>query len=67
MAALQPAPLRDDAAHGPDEGRAAGRPRELDGVGRILGYPDRSAYAVEEEYLAVTRRARKVFEKLFYG
>ena len=42
-------------------------PRELDGVGRILGYPDRSAAAVEEEYLRVTRRARKVFETLFYG
>ena len=41
--------------------------RELDGVGRILGYPDRSATAVEEEYLGVTRRARKAFEKLFYG
>ncbi|MGN8025926.1 bifunctional [glutamine synthetase] adenylyltransferase/[glutamine synthetase]-adenylyl-L-tyrosine phosphorylase [Microbacterium sp. 22242] len=41
--------------------------RELDGVGRILGYPDRSAFTVEEEYLAVTRRARKVFENLFYG
>ncbi|MCE4025136.1 bifunctional [glutamine synthetase] adenylyltransferase/[glutamine synthetase]-adenylyl-L-tyrosine phosphorylase [Microbacterium sp. Au-Mic1] len=42
-------------------------PRELDGVGRILGYPDRSAGAVEEEYLRVTRRARKDFETLFYG
>ncbi|MGN7859514.1 bifunctional [glutamine synthetase] adenylyltransferase/[glutamine synthetase]-adenylyl-L-tyrosine phosphorylase [Microbacterium sp. 22303] len=42
-------------------------PRELDGVGRILGYPDRSAAAVEEEYLRVTRRARKAFETLFYG
>jgi len=42
-------------------------PRELDGVGRILGYPDRSAATVEEEYLRVTRRARKVFETLFYG
>ncbi|WP_295011062.1 bifunctional [glutamine synthetase] adenylyltransferase/[glutamine synthetase]-adenylyl-L-tyrosine phosphorylase [uncultured Microbacterium sp.] len=41
--------------------------RELDGVGRILGYPDRSGLAVEEEYLAVTRRARRDFEKLFYG
>ncbi|GAB6857519.1 bifunctional [glutamine synthetase] adenylyltransferase/[glutamine synthetase]-adenylyl-L-tyrosine phosphorylase [Microbacterium xylanilyticum] len=42
-------------------------PRELDGVGRILGYPDRSAIAVEEEYLRVTRRARRAFETLFYG
>lgn len=41
--------------------------RELDGVGRILGYPDRSASALEDEYLGVTRRARKTFENLFYG
>ncbi|MBS1674284.1 MAG: bifunctional [glutamine synthetase] adenylyltransferase/[glutamine synthetase]-adenylyl-L-tyrosine phosphorylase [Actinobacteria bacterium] len=42
-------------------------PRELDGVGRILGYPDRSAIALEEDYLRTTRRARRDFEKLFYG
>ncbi|WCM56827.1 bifunctional [glutamine synthetase] adenylyltransferase/[glutamine synthetase]-adenylyl-L-tyrosine phosphorylase [Microbacterium sp. EF45047] len=41
--------------------------RELDGVGRILGYPDRSGAVVEEDYLRVTRRARRVFEQLFYG
>ncbi len=41
--------------------------RELDGVGRLLGYPDRSAFAVEEDYMRVTRRARRVFETQFYG
>ncbi|UNK72378.1 bifunctional [glutamine synthetase] adenylyltransferase/[glutamine synthetase]-adenylyl-L-tyrosine phosphorylase [Microbacterium sp. H1-D42] len=44
-----------------------GEVRELDGVGRILGYPDRSATVLDEEYLRVTRRARRVFEKHFYG
>jgi glutamate-ammonia-ligase adenylyltransferase len=41
--------------------------RELDGLGRLLGYPERSASAVEEDYLGTTRRARRVFEQLFYG
>ncbi|MFT4220309.1 MAG: bifunctional [glutamine synthetase] adenylyltransferase/[glutamine synthetase]-adenylyl-L-tyrosine phosphorylase [Microbacterium sp.] len=41
--------------------------RQLDGLGRILVYPPRSANAVEEEYLRATRRSRRAFEKLFYG
>ncbi|MCC2029962.1 bifunctional [glutamine synthetase] adenylyltransferase/[glutamine synthetase]-adenylyl-L-tyrosine phosphorylase [Microbacterium sp. YMB-B2] len=41
--------------------------RELDALGRLLGYPERSASAVEEDYLGTTRRARRVFEQLFYG
>jgi glutamate-ammonia-ligase adenylyltransferase len=41
--------------------------RQLDGIGRILESPPRSATRVEEDYLGVTRRARRVFEKLFYG
>ncbi len=41
--------------------------RRLDGIGRLLGYPPRSATQVEEDYLATSRRARRVFEKLFYG
>lgn len=41
--------------------------RQLDGIGRLLEYPPRSATRVEEDYLAVTRRARRDFEKLFYG
>ena len=39
----------------------------LDGIGRILEYPPHSATQVEEDYLGATRRARRVFEKLFYG
>ena len=38
-----------------------------DGIGRLLVYPPRSATQVEEDYLGTTRRARRVFEKLFYG
>ena len=41
--------------------------RQLDAIGRLLGYPDRSATELEEDYLGVTRRARKTFEHLFYG
>lgn len=40
---------------------------QLDAIGRLLDYPDRSASAVEEDYLAVTRRSRRAFEQLFYG
>ncbi|WP_243074871.1 bifunctional [glutamine synthetase] adenylyltransferase/[glutamine synthetase]-adenylyl-L-tyrosine phosphorylase [Microbacterium sp. SS28] len=41
--------------------------KRLDGIGRLLEYPPRSATQVEEDYLAATRRARRVFEKNFYG
>lgn len=41
--------------------------KRLDGIGRLLGYPPRAATRVEEDYLGTTRRARRVFEKLFYG
>ena len=41
--------------------------RQLDAIGRLLGYPDRSATELDEDYLGVTRRARKTFEQLFYG
>jgi glutamate-ammonia-ligase adenylyltransferase len=41
--------------------------RQLDGIARILEYPPGSASVLEEEYLAVTRRSRAVFERLFYG
>ncbi|MFE1663378.1 bifunctional [glutamine synthetase] adenylyltransferase/[glutamine synthetase]-adenylyl-L-tyrosine phosphorylase [Microbacterium sp. P02] len=40
---------------------------QLDGIARILGYPPGSATALEERYFATTRRARRIFEKLFYG
>ncbi len=41
--------------------------KRLDGIGRLLEYPPRSATQVEEDYLGTTRRSRRVFEKLFYG
>ncbi|MFE5408872.1 bifunctional [glutamine synthetase] adenylyltransferase/[glutamine synthetase]-adenylyl-L-tyrosine phosphorylase [Microbacterium sp. NPDC056569] len=41
--------------------------KKLDGIGRLLEYPPRSATQVEEDYLGTTRRSRRVFEKLFYG
>lgn len=40
---------------------------QLEGIARILEYPRGSATVLEEEYLARTRRARLVFEKLFYA
>ena len=40
---------------------------QLEGIARVLEYPPNSANALEEDYLAVTRRARAVFERLFYG
>jgi glutamate-ammonia-ligase adenylyltransferase len=41
--------------------------KALDGVARLLEYPSGSASQLEEDYLAVTRRARAVFERVFYG
>jgi len=41
--------------------------RDLDGIGRILEYPAHSATEVEEDWLRTSRRARRAFEKLFYG
>jgi glutamate-ammonia-ligase adenylyltransferase len=41
--------------------------RQLDAVARLLEYPPGSATRLEEDYLAITRRARSVFEKHFYG
>jgi glutamate-ammonia-ligase adenylyltransferase len=40
---------------------------QLEGVARVLEYPPGSANRLEEDYLAVTRRARAVFERRFYG
>jgi glutamate-ammonia-ligase adenylyltransferase len=39
---------------------------QLEGIARILEYPRGSATALEEDYLAKTRRARSVFERIFY-
>ncbi|WP_460773734.1 bifunctional [glutamine synthetase] adenylyltransferase/[glutamine synthetase]-adenylyl-L-tyrosine phosphorylase [Microbacterium sp. GXF7504] len=41
--------------------------QRLDGIGRLLEYPARSATLVEEDWMRTARRARRVFEKLFYG
>jgi glutamate-ammonia-ligase adenylyltransferase len=41
--------------------------QQLEGIGRLMGYPPGSATQLEEEYLRVTRLARVVFEKRFYG
>jgi glutamate-ammonia-ligase adenylyltransferase len=41
--------------------------QQLDGVARLLEYPPGSASRFEEDYLRVTRLARQVFERLFYG
>lgn len=39
----------------------------LEGVARLLEYPPGSASRFEEDYLRITRLARQVFEKRFYG
>jgi [glutamine synthetase] adenylyltransferase / [glutamine synthetase]-adenylyl-L-tyrosine phosphorylase len=39
----------------------------LEGAARLMGYPPRSASVMEDEYLRVTRHARVVFERVFYG
>ena len=41
--------------------------QQLDGVARLLEYPPGAATQFEEDYLRVTRLARQVFEKNFYG
>ena len=38
----------------------------LEGIARLMGYPPGSATALEEDYLRVTRRARRVFERRFF-
>ncbi len=40
---------------------------QLEGIARLMGYPPGSASRLEEDYLRVTRRARNVFERRFYG
>jgi glutamate-ammonia-ligase adenylyltransferase len=41
--------------------------QQLDGVARIMGYLPGSASVLDDDYLRVTRLARAVFEKHFYG
>jgi glutamate-ammonia-ligase adenylyltransferase len=40
--------------------------QQLESVARLLEYPRGAAAALEQDYLATTRRARAVFEKIFY-
>lgn len=40
---------------------------DLDGVSRILGNPPNRTSELEERYLGATRRARAVFERVFFG
>jgi glutamate-ammonia-ligase adenylyltransferase len=39
--------------------------RQLEGIARMLEYEPGSASVLEEEYLAATRRARAVYERVF--
>ena len=39
----------------------------LEGIARVMEYPPGSGNQLEDDYFAVTRRARAVFERLFYG
>ena len=41
--------------------------RDLEAVARWCGYEPGNATALEEDYLRVSRRARAVFERVFYG
>lgn len=41
--------------------------RQLEGMARILEYPRFSAGQLEQDYLSITRKARSVFERLFYN
>jgi glutamate-ammonia-ligase adenylyltransferase len=41
--------------------------RDLDGVGRIVGYPAGSAARLVDDYQRTTRRARTVVERVFYA
>ena len=41
--------------------------RQLEGLARIMEYPRGSATQLEDDYLAFTRRARSVYDRLFYG
>ena len=40
---------------------------QLEGVARLMEYPPGSASQLEDDYLGITRRARQVFEREFYG
>jgi glutamate-ammonia-ligase adenylyltransferase len=41
--------------------------KQLEGIARIMEYPAGSAAQLEEDYLSRTRRARMVYERLFFA
>jgi glutamate-ammonia-ligase adenylyltransferase len=41
--------------------------RDLDGIARLVGYPPASSGRMDDDYQRVTRRARAVVERIFYG
>jgi glutamate-ammonia-ligase adenylyltransferase len=45
----------------PSDGRVAGR------LARLLGYDDRPQASLRDDYRRVTRRSRRVVERVFYG
>ena len=43
------------------------KPEELEALGVAMGFKDQPRQRLEEHYLRLTRRARKVAEPLIYG
>ena len=43
------------------------KPEELEALGVAMGYTDQPRQEIEEDYLRLTRRARKVAERVIYG
>ena len=41
--------------------------QQLEGIARLLEYPPGSATQLDDDYLRITRLARQVFERRFYG
>jgi glutamate-ammonia-ligase adenylyltransferase len=41
--------------------------RELDGVARLVGYRPGAAVTLDDDYQRITRRARNVVDRIFYG
>jgi glutamate-ammonia-ligase adenylyltransferase len=41
--------------------------QQLEGVARLLEYPPGSASRLDDDYLRITRLARQIFERRFYG
>ena len=44
-----------------------GKPEELEALGVAMGYTDQPRQEMEEDYLRLTRRARRVAERVIYG